>query len=91
LAFRQQFNKYATNPCPCGFYNHPEKECVCGAGVITRYLNKISGPLPSSDEAFFDLRSVAKSIAKVDRPHPEGGQNGCRPGGSEEIRIEDLV
>lgn len=35
----------AMNPCPCGFYNHPEKECVCGPGVVQRYLNKISGPL----------------------------------------------
>ncbi len=33
------------NPCPCGYYNHPEKDCVCAPGVITRYLNKISGPL----------------------------------------------
>jgi magnesium chelatase family protein len=33
------------NPCPCGYYNHPDKECVCGAGVVQRYLNKISGPL----------------------------------------------
>jgi magnesium chelatase family protein len=33
------------NPCPCGYYNHPEKECVCGAGVVQKYLNKISGPL----------------------------------------------
>jgi magnesium chelatase family protein len=33
------------NPCPCGFYNHPEKECVCGSGIVKRYLNKISGPL----------------------------------------------
>lgn len=33
------------NPCPCGYYNHPDKECVCGAGVVKRYLNKISGPL----------------------------------------------
>ncbi len=33
------------NPCPCGFYNHPEKECVCGAGVVQKYLNRISGPL----------------------------------------------
>lgn len=33
------------NPCPCGYYNHPDKECVCGPGVIKRYLNKISGPL----------------------------------------------
>ena len=33
------------NPCPCGYYNHPEKECVCSPGVVQRYLNKISGPL----------------------------------------------
>jgi len=35
----------AMNPCPCGYYNHPEKECVCGPGVVQKYLNKISGPL----------------------------------------------
>lgn len=33
------------NPCPCGFYNHPEKECVCAPGVVQKYLNRISGPL----------------------------------------------
>ncbi len=33
------------NPCPCGYYNHPEKDCVCGAGVVQKYLNRISGPL----------------------------------------------
>jgi magnesium chelatase family protein len=33
------------NPCPCGYYNHPDKECVCGVGVVKRYLSKISGPL----------------------------------------------
>jgi len=35
----------AMNPCPCGYYNHPEKECVCGQPIVQRYLNKISGPL----------------------------------------------
>lgn len=33
------------NPCPCGYYNHPEKECVCTPGIVQKYLNKISGPL----------------------------------------------
>lgn len=33
------------NPCPCGFYNHPEKECICAPGVVQKYLSKISGPL----------------------------------------------
>lgn len=33
------------NPCPCGYYNHPSKDCVCSHGVVQRYLNKISGPL----------------------------------------------
>ena len=33
------------NPCPCGFYNHPEKQCVCTPGVVQKYLNRISGPL----------------------------------------------
>jgi magnesium chelatase family protein len=33
------------NPCPCGFYNHPEKSCSCPPGAVTKYLNRISGPL----------------------------------------------
>lgn len=33
------------NPCPCGYYNHPSKACVCNPGQVHRYLNRISGPL----------------------------------------------
>lgn len=33
------------NPCPCGYHNHPEKECMCSAGMVQKYLNRISGPL----------------------------------------------
>ncbi len=33
------------NPCPCGYYNHPDKECSCPPGAVQKYLNKISGPL----------------------------------------------
>lgn len=35
----------AMNPCPCGYYNHPDKDCVCPPGAVQKYLNKISGPL----------------------------------------------
>jgi len=33
------------NPCPCGYFNHPEKECTCSSVMVQKYLNKISGPL----------------------------------------------
>ncbi|MDE6348352.1 MAG: YifB family Mg chelatase-like AAA ATPase [Bacteroides sp.] len=33
------------NPCPCGYYNHPAKACVCSPGQVQKYLNRISGPL----------------------------------------------
>lgn len=33
------------NPCPCGFYTHPDKDCVCIPGTVQKYLNRISGPL----------------------------------------------
>jgi magnesium chelatase family protein len=35
----------AMNPCPCGYYNHPDKECVCQPGLVQKYINRISGPL----------------------------------------------
>lgn len=35
----------AMNPCPCGYYNHPDVDCVCAPGMVQKYLNKISGPL----------------------------------------------
>lgn len=33
------------NPCPCGYYNHPSKDCTCSPLMVQRYLNRISGPL----------------------------------------------
>ena len=35
----------AMNPCPCGYYNHPTKECTCKPGQVVKYLSRISGPL----------------------------------------------
>jgi len=47
------------NPCPCGYYNHPEKECVCAPGVVQKYLNKISGPLMDRIDLHVEVTPVA--------------------------------
>jgi magnesium chelatase family protein len=47
------------NPCPCGYYNHPEKECVCGPGVVQRYLNKVSGPLLDRIDIHIEVTPVS--------------------------------
>ena len=49
------------NPCPCGFFNHPEKECVCAPGVVQKYLNKISGPLLDRIDIHVEVVPVAFS------------------------------
>ncbi|MCH5300416.1 MAG: YifB family Mg chelatase-like AAA ATPase [Ruminococcus sp.] len=35
----------AMNPCPCGFYNHPTRKCSCSQNMISKYLNRVSGPI----------------------------------------------
>lgn len=55
------------NPCPCGYYNHPEKECVCGPGVVQRYLNKISGPLLDRIDLHVEVTPVSFDQMTADR------------------------
>ncbi|HPA30111.1 MAG: YifB family Mg chelatase-like AAA ATPase [Bacteroidia bacterium] len=49
------------NPCPCGFFNHPEKECVCAPGIVQRYLSKISGPLLDRIDLHVEVTPVSFS------------------------------
>ncbi len=60
------------NPCPCGFFNHPEKECICQAGAVQKYISRISGPLldridlhvevtPVNFEALSDVTNLENS------------------------------
>lgn len=55
------------NPCPCGYYNHPEKECVCGPGVVQRYLNKISGPLLDRIDLHVEVTPVSLAELSAER------------------------
>ncbi len=57
------------NPCPCGYYNHPEKDCVCAPGVISRYLNKISGPLMDRIDLHVEVTPVSyDELSSEDKP-----------------------
>ncbi len=47
------------NPCPCGYYNHPEKECSCPPGAVQKYLNKVSGPLLDRIDLHVEVTPVA--------------------------------
>lgn len=47
------------NPCPCGYFNHPEKDCVCAPGVVQRYLNKVSGPLLDRIDIHIEVTPVS--------------------------------
>jgi len=46
------------NPCPCGYYNHPDRECVCGPGVVQKYLGRISGPLLDRIDIHIEITPV---------------------------------
>ena len=56
------------NPCPCGYYNHPEKDCVCSPGVVQKYLNKISGPLLDRIDIHIEVVPVPFEKLSENRP-----------------------
>ena len=55
------------NPCPCGYYNHPDKECVCPPGAVQRYLNKVSGPLLDRIDLHVEVTPVSFDQMTADR------------------------
>ena len=56
------------NPCPCGYYNHPENDCVCAPGVVQNYLNKISGPLLDRIDIHIEVTPVKFDELSDKRP-----------------------
>jgi len=55
------------NPCPCGYYNHPEKDCVCPPGTVQKYLNKISGPLLDRIDIHVEVTPVSYTELAAER------------------------
>jgi magnesium chelatase family protein len=47
------------NPCPCGFYNHPQRNCSCPPGTVQKYLNRVSGPLLDRIDLHVEVTPVA--------------------------------
>jgi magnesium chelatase family protein len=64
------------NPCPCGYYNHPEKECVCTPGVVQKYLNRISGPL--LDRIDIHIEVVPVPFSKLSETHTSESSSDVR-------------
>ena len=67
------------NPCPCGYYNHPDRECTCPPGAVSKYLNKISGPL---------LDRIDLHVEVVPVPYDQLGQQRC---GESSLQIRQRV
>lgn len=56
------------NPCPCGFYNHPTKDCTCSNGAVQKYLNRISGPMLDRIDMHVEVTPVPFRELSGDRP-----------------------
>lgn len=56
------------NPCPCGYYNHPERTCLCSPGAVQKYMNRISGPLLDRIDIQIEITPVPFEKISEQRP-----------------------
>lgn len=75
------------NPCPCGFYNHPEKDCMCSPGIVQKYLNRISGPL--LDRIDIHLEVVPVPFEKLSDKKASESSNEIRTRVAEARKIQE--
>ncbi len=62
------------NPCPCGFYNHPEKSCACSPTMVKKYLNRISGPLMDRIDLHIEVTPVSYDQLADEGNKPESSR-----------------
>ena len=71
MGFSSANGNLSTQPCPCGFHNHPDKDCVCAPGVVKRYLSKISGPLLDRIDLHVEVTPVSYDELSSGQRAPE--------------------
>lgn len=64
------------NPCPCGYYNHPDRSCLCLPGAVQRYMNRISGPL--LDRIDIQVEIVPVPFEKISEQQPSEASTAVR-------------
>lgn len=77
----------AMNPCPCGFYGHPRRECVCPPGTIQRYLGRISGPLLDRIDIHVEVPPVDYGQITADTRRETSAEVRARVARAREIQV----
>ena len=77
----------AMNPCPCGYYGDPFKECKCSSGEISRYHKRISGPLLDRIDIFVDVPHIEYEKLTEDKPGESSDRVRARVKAAHEIQL----
>jgi len=80
----------AMNPCPCGYYGDPFKECKCSPGEISRYHKRISGPLLDRIDIFIDVPHIDYEKLIEDKPVETSEEVGERVKMAHEVQVKRL-
>ncbi|MGZ2368834.1 YifB family Mg chelatase-like AAA ATPase [Ancylomarina sp. YFZ004] len=79
------------NPCPCGFYNHPDKDCLCPPGMVQKYLSRISGPLLDRIDIHIEVTPVSFDKISDERLSEKSSVIRERVEAARQIQIERFV
>lgn len=82
------------NPCPCGYFNHPTRECVCPHGAVRKYLNRISGPLLDRIDMHVEIVPVDFESMSQNRPAESSStvrERVIRARGRQSARFKDMA